>query len=107
MEISTPYLPPLQMLSNSSLFITETCPQRIYLTNFSEAPPLRARTLEGHERSLTQIVYGGDVLASASRDKTVRLWSLSGSAAQQPLSVYQGHDMAVMGLALSNGEIFL
>ncbi len=60
------------------------------------------RTMEGHERSLTHVVYSGDVLASASRDKTVRLWSLTNYS--QPAAVFEGHDMAVMGLAMNNGE---
>ncbi len=68
----------------------------------SEHPDERPRVLEGHEQTITDLLFIGDgsVLASSSNDGTVRLWRV-GTGDSIPLP---GHDGVVSQLRLSPTE---
>eukprot|EP00052_Salpingoeca_macrocollata_P008052 m.64127 g.64127 ORF g.64127 m.64127 type:complete len:345 (+) comp16406_c0_seq2:65-1099(+) len=55
---------------------------------------------QGHTRAVTAVApLDADHALSASRDRSVRLWSVSQPAA--PTQQYDAHDVAIMGLAAS------
>uniref|UniRef100_A0A7M4FYQ0 WD repeat domain 31 n=1 Tax=Crocodylus porosus TaxID=8502 RepID=A0A7M4FYQ0_CROPO len=55
----------------------------------------------GHEREVTKVacVFESNRFFSASRDKTVMMWELSGNSG--PSQHFPGHDLVVTGLAVS------
>ncbi|XP_019365932.1 PREDICTED: WD repeat-containing protein 31 isoform X1 [Gavialis gangeticus] len=55
----------------------------------------------GHEREVTKVacVFESNRFFSASRDKTVMMWELSGNS--EPSRHFPGHDLVVTGLAVS------
>src|SRR2546423_344934 len=57
-------------------------------------------TLQGHSQEITRIAWSpvGDILASASHDKTIRLWD---AQAGQLLHILEGHSDAVYSVAWS------
>ena len=57
-----------------------------------------ARTLTGHTSAITALAYhpAGAMLASSSKDRTVRLWNLANG---QVLKVLEGHGAWVQGIA--------
>jgi WD40 repeat protein len=61
---------------------------------------LAARILRGHQHSVTAVAFSADgrMLASASRDKTVRVWDVQSGAV---LKVFSHHQDAVFSVALS------
>jgi WD40 repeat protein len=62
-------------------------------------PELRRR-FRGHSAGIEDIVFGPDdeYFASASRDKTVKLWQM---ASDEPIHTFEGHDAAVIGVDFS------
>lgn len=65
-----------------------------------ERRQLAARILRGHQHSVTAVAFSADdrMLASASRDKTVRVWDVQSGAV---LRVFSYHQDAVLSVALS------
>lgn len=69
----------------------------IYLWQRVEGEITRAGELHGHENRITQIAFHPHdrLLASASRDRTVRIWDLEGSREL----VLRGHEQAVVSIS--------
>ncbi|MCA1700216.1 MAG: TIR domain-containing protein, partial [Actinobacteria bacterium] len=65
-----------------------------------DAPAELLRILEGHTGSVSAVVFSADggLLASASRDRTVRLWA---PASGQPIRILKGHTDPLSALAFS------
>ncbi len=57
-------------------------------------------TLSGHRNEVYSVVYSpnGNIIASGSRDRTVKLWSIQN---QQEIATFEGHKGGVMSVAYS------
>jgi WD40 repeat protein len=58
-----------------------------------------SKTLRGHSDVITRVEIAGDRVASASMDRTVKLWSLTEGTC---LGTYGLHDCVVFGVRFDN-----
>mmetsp|Transcript_24353 Transcript_24353/g.48471 ORF Transcript_24353/g.48471 Transcript_24353/m.48471 type:complete len:552 (-) Transcript_24353:13-1668(-) len=64
------------------------------------------RTLCGHTDSVEDVIWGGEgLIYSASRDRTVKVWSGAGADVGKLVRTLQGHGHRVNALALSSGYV--
>ena len=110
-------LSPLQLYSSALIFAPNQSIIRNTFQNFipgwiSQQPEVESgwntvqQTLEGHSHWVTSVAFSHDskLLASVSKDKTVKIWDASTGALQQTL---KGHSHMVNSIAFSHDSKLL
>ena len=109
-------LAPLQIYSSALIFAPENsvvrnvyCQNLRWIKKCPITPPMwsaELQTLEGHSDSVHSVAFSHDskLLASASNDKTIKIWGASTGVCQQTL---EGHSHYVYSIAFSHDSKLL
>ncbi|MEG3971525.1 AAA-like domain-containing protein [Microcoleus sp. T2B6] len=96
----------LKQLDASAPLTTDIQQQVIAALKYAVDEVKERNSLEGHPNSVNSVAFSpdGNTLASASRDKTIKLWNLQ---SQKPIATLAGHSNAVSSVAFSpDGKTF-